>query len=249
MATRKPRKTASAAKIRVHTDDYGRKVYTVVGSKKFAYTLAKAKEIASKSKKRKSTKASSSSTAMTVRTRKPAKRAAAKRTTAKRATSAKRKTTARKTTTRKGGATRNSKGQFVKRGSKKTPVRRNPTATERRAQAGDDRMFGLSVTMARKVGERAVRHRMAGGKFTAKRTHRPVYEEVLAEGATVHGRSAAIAEATRMMSDAIGAANVRKYFYRQDTDRGPEAGLVQFFPKAGTDGEFTGHATIEPLSR
>lgn len=109
MAARKPRKTASAARIRVHTDEYGRKVYSIVGTKKFAYTLAKAKEIASKTKKRKSSK---SSTAMTVSSRKPAKRPA-KRTTAKR-----------------GGAKRNAKGQFVKRGSKKTPVRRN---TESRA--------------------------------------------------------------------------------------------------------------------
>jgi len=230
MAARKPRKTASAARIRVHTDEYGRKVYSIVGTKKFAYTLAKAKEIASKTKKRKSSK---SSTAMTVSSRKPAKRPA-KRGGAKR-----------------GGAKRNAKGQFVKRGSKKTTrrtARRNPTAAERRAQAGDDRTFSVSVMVARKVGERPVMKRLLGGKFTGKRSHRPVYEEVLAEGKSVRGRSAAIAEATRMISEVTGAANFRKYFYRQDTDYGAEAGLVQFFQKKGTDGEFTGHATIEPMS-
>jgi hypothetical protein len=113
MAARKPRKTASAARIRVHTDEYGRKVYSIVGTKKFAYTLAKAKEIASKTKKRKSSK---SSTAMTVSSRKPAKRPA-KRTTAKR-----------------GGAKRNAKGQFVKRGAKKT-TRRNAGRTKSKSLA------------------------------------------------------------------------------------------------------------------
>jgi hypothetical protein len=286
MAARKPRKTASAARIRVHTDEYGRKVYSIVGTKKFAYTLAKAKEIASKTKKRKSSK---SSTAMTVSSRKPAKRPA-KRTTKK---SARAKTDAQTASVVirkvKGGLAgyKKARAAFKKDpetagekygiaasrmsdrlaalivrelkyeiddleglGKKTTrrTTRRNPTAAERRAQAGDARTFSVSVMVARKVGERPVMKRLLGGKFTGKRSHRPVYEEVLAEGKSVRGRSAAIAEATRMISEVTGAANFRKYFYRQDTDYGPEAGLVQFFAKSGTDGEFTGYATIEPMS-
>ena len=98
-ARRKPRKsparrTTATAKIRVHTDEYGRKVYTVVGTKKFAYTLAKAKEIASKSKAGKKRASTKKSTALTT-TRK------------RKATTTKRRTT---------GAKRNAKGQFVKAG-------------------------------------------------------------------------------------------------------------------------------------
>lgn len=100
---RKPttrRAATGTAKIRVHTDEYGRKVYTVVGTKKYAYTLAKAKELAAKKapKKRASSK---KSTALT--------------TTRKRTTVAKRKPTTRRRTT---GAKRNAKGQFVKAGRK-----------------------------------------------------------------------------------------------------------------------------------
>lgn len=245
MATRKPRKTASAAKIRVHTDEYGRKVYTVVGTKKFAYTLAKAKEIASKSKKRKSTK-SSSSTAMTVRTRKPAKRTTAKRKT----TTAKRKPVARK-----GGAKRNAKGQFVKRGGKKTPVRRttrrNPTQKQRLDEMLDNRKFFVSVVIDTKVGEveRRVRSRKlsSGKKVISKTILRPVTDEVFNEVKIVRGRHAAIAEAMRLMNVAIGAENARKYFYREDTDTGRDAGNVYFYPKKGTDELFTGRVDVEAV--
>lgn len=126
---RKPaarRAATGTAKIRVHTDEYGRKVYTVVGTKKYAYTLAKAKELAAKKapKKRASSK---KSTALT--------------TTRKRTTVAKRKPTTRRRTT---GAKRNAKGQFVKAG-RRTTTRRNarrlppppPRGTQHPVYAGE----------------------------------------------------------------------------------------------------------------
>ena len=84
---RKPttrRAATGTAKIRVHTDEYGRKVYTVVGTKKFAYTLAKAKELAAKKAPKKRASSKKSTALTTTRKRK--------------ATTTKRRTTARRTT-------------------------------------------------------------------------------------------------------------------------------------------------------
>lgn len=237
MAARKPRKsparrTTATAKIRVHTDEYGRKVYTVVGTKKFAYTLAKAKEIASKSKAGKKRASTKKSTALTT-TRK------------RKATTTKRRTTARRTT----GAKRNAKGQFVKAGRKtaRRTTRRNPTGAERLGQSLDDRIFNVSVVIREKVGDREKKVRsVRTGKTHLKRV--PEYTDVVyTPDLIVRGRSAAIREAERLASEAIGAENFRRYFYREDVDRGVEAGLVEYQIKRGTDHKYVGYVTVEPL--
>jgi hypothetical protein len=153
MAARKPksRKTsASSAKIRVHTDEYGRKVYTVVGTKKYAYTLAKAKELVAK-KAPKKRAAASTSTALT--------------TTRKRKATTKRKSTVRRTT----GAKRNAKGQFVKAGRRTT--RRN--AARQLTGALADRRDRVSAADTRHVEQHAMyevdaRLRVQGRKIPKK---------------------------------------------------------------------------------
>jgi hypothetical protein len=281
-ARRKPRKsparrTTATAKIRVHTDEYGRKVYSIVGTKKFAYTLAKAKEIASKSKAGKKRASTKKSTALTT-TRK------------RKATTTKRRTTARRTT----GAKRNAKGQFVKAGRKGTyrgrggkrdtrfkgfdglemdepmtaaerravlakakasnrkrksrrTTRRNPTGAERLGQSLDDRIFNVSVVIREQVGEREKKVRsIRTGKTLLKRV--PEYTDVVyIPDLIVRGRSAAIREAERLASEAIGAENFRRYFYREDVDRGVDAGLVEYQTKMGTDRKYAGYVTVEPL--
>jgi hypothetical protein len=232
---RKPaarRAATGTAKIRVHTDEYGRKVYTVVGTKKFAYTLAKAKELAAKKapKKRASSK---KSTALT--------------TTRKRTTVAKRKPTTRRRTT---GAKRNAKGQFVKAGRKtagRRTTRRNPTGAERLAQSLDDRIFSVYVRIKEKVGEREKKVRsIRTGKMVLRRV--PEYTDVVyTPDLVVRGRSAAIREAERLANEAIGAANFRHYFYREDVDRGEAAGTVEYQIKSGTDNKYGGTIAIEPL--
>jgi len=242
---RKPttrRAATGTAKIRVHTDEYGRKVYTVVGTKKFAYTLAKAKELAAKKapKKRASSK---KSTALT--------------TTRKRTTVAKRKPTTRRRTT---GAKRNAKGQFVKAGGSKKKysrqhagpqyrraTRRNPTGAERFAQSLDDRIFSVYVRIKEKIGEREKKVRsIRTGKMVLRRV--PEYTDVVyTPDLVVRGRSAAIREAERLANEAIGAANFRHYFYREDVDRGEDAGTVEYQIKSGTDNKYGGTIAIEPL--
>lgn len=100
-----------ARKITTSTDKYGRTVYKITGTKKYAFSLAKAKKIAAsldgasvrkpaKKTARKATRRPAKKTTALARVRKPAKR------TAKRDASGrfvKRKSTAKKTTRRNAG--------------------------------------------------------------------------------------------------------------------------------------------------
>lgn len=239
---RKPttrRAATGTAKIRVHTDEYGRKVYTVVGTKKYAYTLAKAKELAAKKAPKKRASSKKSTALTTTRKRKPS---------TKRTTVAKRKPTTRRRTT---GAKRNAKGQFVKAGRKtaRRATRRNPTQNERLSEMLDNRMFVVEVYLAEKVGDverrvRALKSR-SKGTYTPKTILRGVYDTVFEETKRVRGRHAALTEAMRLMNAAIGEENARKYFYREDIDHGRDAGNVYFRPKRGTDKMIDGYVYVE----
>jgi hypothetical protein len=238
-ARRKPRKsparrTTATAKIRVHTDEYGRKVYSIVGTKKFAYTLAKAKEIASKSKAGKKRASTKKSTALTT-TRK------------RKATTTKRRTTARRTT----GAKRNAKGQFVKAGRRTT--RRNTSQSARLSQALDDRMFEVSVGVNRRVGmgkplSLAKRtHTLASGQTVVSKRTRGFdkYETLVEFYREVRGRAAAIAVAEDAMRGAV--PDYHRHVYREDKDHGKDAGAVAWRPKRDASGEYRIYAYIDPI--
>lgn len=107
-----------ARKITTSTDKYGRTVYKITGTKKYAFSLVKAKKIA----------ASLDGTSV----RKPAKKTAAKKTARKTTRRPAKKTTAlarvrkpAKRTVKRTAAKRNASGQFVKRKAAKKTTRRN----------------------------------------------------------------------------------------------------------------------------
>lgn len=100
-----------ARKITTSTDKYGRTVYKITGTKKYAFSLAKAKKIAAsldggavrkpaKKTARKATRRPAKRTTALARVRKPAKRTTAKRDASGRFVKAK-KAVAKKTKARR----------------------------------------------------------------------------------------------------------------------------------------------------
>lgn len=124
-----------ARKITTSTDKYGRTVYKITGTKKYAFSLAKAKKIAAsldggavrkpaKKTVRKTTRRPAKRTTALARVRKPAKRTTAKR---------------------------NASGQFVKRTAAKKTTRRNPLGSKLVQETAEYDVHGTFWTEGRKV--------------------------------------------------------------------------------------------------